>query len=103
MVPEEARGDGPPRAPRGRDPLEARGGGRVSDPFELAESSIEREVALGPDVGTTKGHEEIDVRAPPADALELEERRARRVIFERGEHLRIELAAHDRTRQCTNV
>ena len=72
--PEQARGDGPPRAPGEahlpQDPLAGPG----LEPEELPGRVLEGEVARREDVGPSEREHRIDLRRPHADALDAGQR-----------------------------
>jgi hypothetical protein len=95
-MPEDTRGDRSPGTPRARDATDAIGARQRAQPLDLADRGDEREVARGPDVGAPERHQQIDVRGPRADALQLDQLRARAVVVHFGEAGRVELARDDR-------
>src|SRR5256712_4786014 len=78
-------------------------GGHHTQPLHLAQRADQGEVAARPDVRPAQGHEQVDVGAPRADAFLFNELEADRLVLERAEAGRIELAVHDRARERTDV
>jgi hypothetical protein len=103
VVPQHACGDGTPGTPRTRDATDAIGARQCAQPFDFAHRGDEREIARRPDVGATERHQEIDVRSPRTDSLELDQLGARALVVHLGEPVRIELTRDDRHGQPPDV
>src|SRR5207249_796836 len=88
-----------PWSPLLGDAMNAVCAGHDTQPLHLAQRADQGQVAPRPDVRPAKCHEQVDVRAPRAKAFLFDELEADRLVLERAEAGRIELAVHD----CASV
>ena len=80
MMPQHPRGDGAPWPPHfadGGELIVRRACGQLLD---VMRGYSQSQIAMRPHIGPTHGHEQIDVGAPHTDALEFDQRRARRCV-----------------------
>jgi hypothetical protein len=65
--------------------------------------SWKRQIPVGPDIGTTQSHQQVDVRSPGANPWNLQQPRARRLIIEVAELPEIQLTIHNGDGQVSTV
>ena len=70
MLPEDSCGNGTEGTPRFRDPCELGGRWSCAQELDRAGSRGERQIARGPDVRPSQGHQKIDVGRPGPHALD---------------------------------
>src|SRR5690349_7906523 len=83
-LPKEAGGDRTPRPPGLAEPAQLRLGRAPGEPEAFAGGDLQAEIGGGPDIGAPESEDQIDLGAPPADALERAEGGLRRLVVGRG-------------------
>ena len=81
-MPENARGHCSPGRPRSGESAELLVVGKAPQPLDLLCRFGQRKIAVGPDIGATQRHQQVDVRGPGTDAGNLEQPGAPRMVIE---------------------
>ena len=81
-MPENARGHSSPRRPRFGYPAKLLLVRTALQPLDLLCRFGQRKITVGPDIGATQRHQQVDVRGPGTDAGNLEQPGAPRVVIE---------------------
>jgi hypothetical protein len=103
VVPEHAGGDRTPGTPSAGDaehPLRAR---HRSEALHLTDGADQCQVTDRPHVPPAESHEQIDVRAPVADPIELDQLRSGGVVLHLHESTWVEPALNDCSREAADV
>src|SRR5713226_3501763 len=102
-MPQYTRRDRSPRFPGFADLIEfLRSGARLQS-LDVPRRNRQREVSGGPNVGPPKHHQQINVRRPAADSLDLEKLRPDRVVIDLSQSIQVEPAFDQRAREFASV
>src|SRR5712692_9057866 len=102
-LPEEAGRDRTPGLPRLADLPQRRLARALGETHAFLEPELQPEVAGGPDIGPPEREDQVDLGAPPSDALEANEGGEGIGIGGGGERGEIELAAGDSRGQPAGI